>query len=114
MIRQEGAVESIVGGTLLCCLDMQSLTRRRSPAVSVESCFVQTEVGSVVAWHGDEGWGVLRSAAVESDVFAHFSDLVMDGYRSLEPGQLVRFECEHFPSGQDGYVYRASNVRLVD
>lgn len=57
---------------------------------------------------------MLRSAEVGSDIFAHFSELVMDGYRSVEPGQAVRFECEHFPSGQDGYVYRASNVRVID
>ena len=75
---------------------------------------MKTTVGSVVSWNGDEGWGVLRSADVGSDVFALFSELAMDGYRSLEPGQLVRFECEHFPSGQDGYVYRAFNVTLLD
>lgn len=71
-------------------------------------------VGTVVNWNDDEGWGVLRSAEVESDIFAHFSGLVMDGYRSLRPGQTVRFDCEHFASGQDGYVYRANNVRWTD
>ena len=70
-------------------------------------------VGIVVNWNDEEGWGVLRSAEVDSDVFAHFSALVMDDYRSLQPGQTVRFECEPFPSGQDGYLYRAHNVTVV-
>ncbi|WP_229670014.1 cold-shock protein [Microlunatus endophyticus] len=71
-------------------------------------------VGSVISWNAEEGWGVLVSDEVESEIFAHFSELVVDGYRSLQPGQVVRFECEHFPSGQDGYGYRANNIRLVD
>ena len=71
-------------------------------------------VGTVISWDADEGWGVLRSAEVDSDIFAHFSELLMDGYRSLQPGQTVRFEFEHFPSGQDGYVYRARNLTAID
>ena len=71
-------------------------------------------VGTVVSWSDDEGWGVLRSPAVESDVFAHFSAVVMDGYRLLRPGQTVRFECEYFPTGQDGYLYRSNGITVID
>lgn len=66
--------------------------------------------GVCVAWSADEGWGVLRSDDVASDVFVHFSDIRTSGYTTLDVGDAVRFEVEPFPSGQDGYFFRALNV----
>lgn len=66
--------------------------------------------GVCVAWSDDEGWGVLRSDEVESDVFAHFSNLRMPGHATLRVGDAVRFEVEAFPAGQDGYLFRAESV----
>lgn len=71
---------------------------------------MQTVDGECVSWDDNEGWGVLRSDEVESELFAHFADLVMPGLHTLRAGQRVRFEVEPFPSGQDGYVYRAHDV----
>ncbi|WP_172592282.1 cold-shock protein [Subtercola boreus] len=68
--------------------------------------------GSVVWWNDDEGWGALSSDAVPSEVFAHFSEVQMEGYRVLRSGQDVVFEVEHFPAGVDGYVYRAWKIRV--
>ncbi|SDS80949.1 cold-shock protein [Microlunatus soli] len=75
---------------------------------------MKSVVGTVLNWNDEEGWGVLRSADVTSDVFAHFSELALDGYRTVQPGQAVRFGCEHVPGGQDGYDYRAVDVRVID
>lgn len=72
---------------------------------------MQVFEGVCVRWSDDEGWGALRSDAVESDVFAHFSDIDGDGFRTLYVGQRVRFAVEPFPSGQDGYVFRAHDVQ---
>jgi cold shock protein len=66
--------------------------------------------GVVKSWDDDEGWGVLASSAVPGDVFAHFSHVVAVGYRTLAMGERVSFEWEPFPSGQDGYFYRATRV----
>jgi cold shock protein len=74
---------------------------------------VQVVEGVCVRWSDDEGWGVLRSDDVGSDAFAHFSDLTMDGYHTLEPGSRVRFEVEPYPNGQDGFVFRAHDVRPI-
>jgi CspA family cold shock protein len=63
----------------------------------------------VVRWDEAEGWGVLVSPAVDGECFALFSDIEMEGYRSLRAGQSVSFECE--TPGQDGYPYRAGSVR---
>lgn len=60
-------------------------------------------MGRVVVWHAEEGWGVLRTPD-GLDVWCHFSQLEMEGYRSLEPGQRVSFDYE--TPGQDGYEGR--------
>jgi CspA family cold shock protein len=67
--------------------------------------------GTVVWWSDDEGWGALRSDQLPSEVFVHFSELEMNGFRTLQEGRAVQFDVEHYPAGQDGYVYRAHNVR---
>ncbi len=70
---------------------------------------VQPALGGVVRWSAEEGWGVLRSTAVDGLVFAHFS-VICDqaGHRGLEPGQQVWFRFE--TPGQDGCAARATSV----
>ncbi|ARC56159.1 Cold shock protein CspV [Frondihabitans sp. 762G35] len=69
--------------------------------------------GVVVWWSEEEGWGTLRSEMARSDVFAHFSNLDMEGHHVLQPGQRVDFLLEEYPRGQDGYFYRAEQVRVI-
>jgi CspA family cold shock protein len=67
-----------------------------------------TTVGTVREWHTDEGWGVIDSDATPGGCWAHFSTVLMSGYRFLGPGQPVSFE---FEIGRpDGYGYRAVAV----
>jgi CspA family cold shock protein len=66
--------------------------------------------GSVKSWDDDAGWGVLVSREVPGELFAHFMHIDAEGYRSLMPGEHVRFDWEPYPSGQDGYFYRATRV----
>jgi CspA family cold shock protein len=67
----------------------------------------------VKQWKDDEGWGVVISPEVPGEVWAHFSHIVDDdetAYRSLNDGERVRFDYEHYQPGQDGYVWRATWV----
>jgi len=64
--------------------------------------------GTVREWNEDEGFGVIDSADTPGGCWAHFSSIVMAGYRSLAPGDRVSFTCE--AGQQDGFDYRA---RLV-
>ena len=64
--------------------------------------------GTTVLWNDEEGWGSLASPQVEGEVWAHFSNLMMDGYRSLRVGQSVRFD--YATPGQDGYPHRALSI----
>ena len=65
-------------------------------------------LGIVRQWHSDEGWGVIDSDTTPGGCWAHFSSVLMSGYRSLSSGQTVSFEFEC--GGQDGYDYRAIAV----
>jgi cold shock protein len=71
--------------------------------------------GTVKRWDEEAGWGVLSSPDVPGDVWAHFMHIEGDGFRSLEQGEEVDFDCEHLPPpGQDGYLYRATRVVRVN
>ena len=56
-----------------------------------------------------EGWGVLVCEAAPAEVWIHFSDIDMPGYRALEEGQIVELRFEE--TTQDGFSYRATWVR---
>jgi cold shock protein len=74
---------------------------------------VEVATGTVVEWSDEEGWGFLRSADVPGDVFAHYFMIVrVEGYRSLAPGQQVRFTWER--ARQDGFDFRAIDVFVGD
>jgi len=64
--------------------------------------------GTVREWSDDRGWGVIDSAETPGGCWAHFSVIVAQGYRSLEPGGRVAFTYES--PGQDGFGYRAVQV----
>lgn len=74
---------------------------------------MQRVQGTVVWWNDEEGWGALASPAAPSEVFAHFSAIVAEGYHDLRAGQAVEFVLEPYPAVQDGYLYRASDVSVV-
>lgn len=63
-------------------------------------------VGGVVrVWHDDKGWGVIDSEDTPGGCWAHFSSVLVPGYRMLRAGQPVTLEYE--PAEQDGYSFRA-------
>ncbi len=63
--------------------------------------------GEVLVWHDEDGWGVLK-APDGTNVWCHYSQVEMDGYRSLRPGERVTFDYER--PGQDGYPARVLSV----
>ncbi|HWD03201.1 MAG TPA: cold shock domain-containing protein [Amycolatopsis sp.] len=65
--------------------------------------------GWVSSWHVDEGWGVLAARTVPGQVWAHCSNVDLDGFRSLNPGAEVEFTVER--AEQDGYHWRAVWVK---
>lgn len=50
------------------------------------------EIGIVKWFNNVKGFGFLTSEIIDSDIFAHFSVIEGEGYRSLKVGQKVKFE----------------------
>lgn len=64
----------------------------------------------VVKWFSErKGFGFLVADGVVTDVFAHFSDIQMEGYRALKPDTIVDFELIHSDKG-----LLAKNIVPVD
>lgn len=63
-----------------------------------------------VKWFSDaKGFGFIEPEAGGEDVFAHFSAIQMDGFRTLKPGGRVTFEMVQGPKGQ-----LAQNIAPLD
>jgi cold shock CspA family protein len=67
--------------------------------------------GTAKEWNSEEGWGIVTSPEVNGDVWAHFSGILGDGYRSLVVGEPVEFRYEE--RDQDGYQYAALSVKRL-
>jgi len=53
------------------------------------------EIGVVKWFNNAKGFGFISAEGVDTDIFAHYSAIEMDGYRSLKAGQRVQFEVIH-------------------
>ena len=60
-------------------------------------------------WSDEDGWGVLDSSETPGGCWTHFSQVDMEGLRTLAVGQVVDLGWES--PAQDGYDFRA--VRVV-
>ena len=56
-------------------------------------------IGTVKWFNNTKGFGFLRSEEVNADVFAHFSAIEMEGFRTLKQGSKVNFELVQGPKG---------------
>ncbi len=50
----------------------------------------EREVGTVKWFHNGKGYGFITREEGE-DIFVHFSEIEMEGYKKLEEGQEVEF-----------------------
>ena len=63
-----------------------------------------------VKWFNDaKGFGFIEPEAGGDDVFAHFSAIQMEGFRTLKQGGRVSFEIVQGPKGQ-----LAQNIAPID
>ena len=47
--------------------------------------------GTVKWFNADKGYGFITVDDSDQDIFVHYSEIQMDGYRSLQEGQQVEF-----------------------
>ena len=64
----------------------------------------------IVKWFNDaKGFGFIEPAGGGADVFAHFSAVQMDGFRTLKQGSRVEYELTQGPKGD-----LAQQIRSLD
>jgi CspA family cold shock protein len=63
--------------------------------------------GTVKWFNTSKGYGFISPGNGGDDLFAHFSAIEMDGYKSLKEGQNVEFEIQDGPKGPQAARIRA-------
>lgn len=64
----------------------------------------------IVKWFNNaKGYGFILSEAFDEELFAHFSAVMAEGYKSLKAGQAVEFETKDGPKG-----LHAINIKPID
>ncbi|HAN24784.1 MAG: cold-shock protein [Microbacterium sp.] len=63
--------------------------------------------GTVKWFNSEKGFGFIAPDEGGADVFAHYSAIQGNGYRSLEENQRVEFEVEQGPKGLQAASIRA-------
>ena len=65
--------------------------------------------GKVKWFNNAIGFGFIVEDGSTEDIFAHFSTIQMDGYKTLKAGQDVTFELQQGPKG-----LHATNIAPTD
>ena len=63
--------------------------------------------GTVKWFNADKGFGFIAPDDGSADVFAHYSAINSNGYRSLDEAQRVEFEVTEGPKGPQADKVRA-------
>jgi CspA family cold shock protein len=66
-------------------------------------------IGTVKWFNDSKGFGFITPEAGGDDLFAHFSAIQGQGFKTLKEGQRVSFDVTSGPKGQ-----QASNIRPAD
>lgn len=64
--------------------------------------------GKVKYFNDSKGWGFLSSEENDSDIYVHYTQINMEGYKTLKEGQEVSYELTTTEKGN-----HASNVNLL-
>lgn len=56
-------------------------------------------IGTVKWFNNAKGFGFILSEGTGEDLFAHYSSIQMDGYKTLKAGQQVSYELIKGPKG---------------
>lgn len=64
--------------------------------------------GKVKWFNNTKGYGFIVADGDTQDLFAHYSAINMDGYKTLKAGQQVTFELQEGPKGM-----HAVNIQVV-
>jgi CspA family cold shock protein len=78
--------------------------------INGRSTHMAEQVTGKVKWFQDaKGWGFIKPDDGSDDVFAHYSAINSDGFKSLKEGQAVSFEVVQGDKGR-----QAANITLIE
>ena len=66
-------------------------------------------LGTVKWFNASKGYGFITPTDGGDDVFAHYSAIEMEGYKTLKEGQQVEFEVQDGPKGPQASCIRSSS-----
>lgn len=66
-------------------------------------------IGTVKWFNNAKGFGFILPESGTEDLFAHYSSIEMDGYKTLKAGQTVSYEISDTDKGG-----HAKNIRIAD
>ena len=66
------------------------------------------QTGIVKWFNNTKGYGFILPESGGGDIFAHYSAIDMEGYKTLKAGQSVQFETEQGPKGLHAKNIQAS------
>src|SRR4051794_4010694 len=98
---------SAVAFSLTCHADFRPTRGLRPRFIFIQE---QDMATGTVKWFNDaKGFGFITPEAGGKDLFAHFSAIQEQGFKTLKEGQQVSFEVTSGPKG-----LQASNIRSAD
>lgn len=69
---------------------------------------MSTQTGTVKWFNDAKGFGFITPDGGGDDLFAHFSEVQGDGFRTLAENQRVEFEVRNGPKGLQAAAIRAA------
>ena len=57
------------------------------------------EMGTIKWFSNSKGFGFILDETGSSDIFVHYSSIMIDGYKSLKAGQMVQYRTEKGEKG---------------
>lgn len=70
--------------------------------------------GTVKWFNSAKGYGFICPDSGGQDIFAHFSSIEMEGYKTLKAGQKVSFEVHEGPKGLHANTIKPSQEQGVE
>ena len=70
--------------------------------------------GKVKWFDAQLGYGFIQSEEVENDIYVHFSEIMMNGFKTLDEGDLVQFDYDsELKIGVNVYKIEQEEVKTV-
>jgi cold shock protein len=99
-----GQLVPILSGRLQC--SSRALVRRQGETTGIRNAGMASKTGTVKFFNATKGFGFITPDGGGEDLFAHFSEIRVEGFKTLQENQKVSFEVKTGPKGK-----QAANIK---